>query len=126
MKSGSSSAALLGMWLLGVQVAQGWLLFVSIPESMEWLEHYAGTESLSERAIMVLSFAQEVTHVKPYVWLPAWAMLVLGFAWASFRGRSWSVRMAVAFLVLMQLAGIAWAHQVVQEERVRVQAGSRI
>ena len=110
---------MLALWLLAVQVAQGWLFFVYLPESIAFLAHYGGTESLTENAILVLSFADEV-RVHFYVWIPAWIILVVGLASASFRGRAWSIRMAVAFLALVQLAGVAWAWQTVEEERIRV------
>ena len=117
--SKANTAALLGMWLLGAQIAMGWLVFVDCPKAIEWLARAAGSESLSENAIRVLSFAEEMQS--PVAWT-MWATVVLGLAWASFRGRNWSVRWAVALLALLQLAGVLWAHQVLEDERVRAAA----
>lgn len=113
---------MLALWLVIAQLAMGWLVFVSIPDSVEWLMHYGGEQTLSGAAVSVLSFADEVRR-NPVVWI-TWLVLVMGMAAASFRGRNWSIRMVVAFVALFQIAGVAWAYDVVETERERIRTGS--
>lgn len=119
MRAKTGSASLLMVWLAAAQLAQAWLIFDVVPEATALLAGHSGHEALPGAVVAIISFSDEVRG-EPLVWVSVWILLVGGFAWASFRGRHWSVRMAVAFLALLQLTAVIWARQTLADECERL------
>ena len=113
-------APLLAVWLLAVQATFAWWAWVDTRDAGEWFMTSGGEEALSAATVWALSFADAVRR-HPYLWV----LVVAGFGWGAFRARHGSVYAAIALLGAVQLAGVAVAHQVVEDEKARIAARTR-